>query len=196
MKLNILPHLTRQKMTQNALADKIGVRKGFMSEIISGKKSPSLETLRAIAGALDVPVGSLVDDLPFSTAQREGAPGMAEDASPFTHALPANVDPIRALYANHARNAAITHRAAVNLPGFGIVAGDLIVCDLSRLPTPGEVAIAVSIDTETGTAVSMIRRYAPPFLLGGDPLATATALMEQSGLDLRHPVIGIIRGTL
>lgn len=197
MRLNIAPLLARSRMTQSALADQIGVKKGFMSEVISGKKSPSVETLIAIADALKVPVGDLFDDAaaPLPRAPDATASGMSEDALPFTHQVATNADPIRTLYADRARNAAITHRAAASFPGFGITAGDLIVCDLSRLPSPGEVAIAVAVDTDTGTAQSLIRRYAPPFLLGGDGMAAQAIDLAQSGLELRHPVVGVIRGT-
>lgn len=196
MKLAIAPQLARAGMTQTALADRVGVNKGFMSEVVSGKKYPSVETLMAIAAALGVPVVALFDDAPTDQGAARAEPaGMAEDATPYTPAATTHGDPVRTLYASRARNAAITHRAAVDMPGFGITAGDLLVCDLSRLPSPGEVTVAVAVDTDTGTAQTMIRRYTPPFLLAGAALAATTIAIETSGIDIRHPVIGIIRGT-
>lgn len=195
MRLNIAPHLARAKMTQSALADRVGVNKGFMSEIISGKKSPSVETLIAIATTLNVKAGDLFDDAADPPPPPQRPNGMEEEAQPYTHRPRKDEDQIRALYSGRARNAAITHRASVDMPGFGIVAGDLIVCDLARFPTPGEVAIAVLIDTDAGTAHSFIRRFVPPLLLTGETTAAQSVQIDASGLDVRHPVIGVIRGT-
>ena len=154
----------------------------------------TVDALHAVAVALGVEFIWLAEGRTFPRTA-DTAPGMAEDAQPFTHAIPPDADPIRALYADRARNASITHRAAMDLPGFGIGTGDLIVCDLSRLPAPGEVAIAVAIDSDTGTAQTLIRRYAPPFLLGGEAMQTRAIDIAGAGLDIRYPVIGVIRGT-
>lgn len=54
MKLNLGPAIRRKGMTQSALADEIGVNKGFMSEIIAGKKDPSFGTFRRILEVLDI----------------------------------------------------------------------------------------------------------------------------------------------
>lgn len=153
----------------------------------------SVDALSAVARALDV---SFIWLAQGDGAIRTEAPqGLAEEAKPFTHAPTADGDQIRTLYADRARNAAITHKASVDLPGFGITAGDLIVCDLSRLPAPGEVAVAVAVDADNGTAQTVIRRYSPPFLLSGEGLQARAIDVAKTGLDIRHPVIGVIRGT-
>ena len=59
MKLKLGDLLKRRKMSQTALADAVGVNKSFISELVSGKKTPSLKTQRAIAAALEVDIGQI-----------------------------------------------------------------------------------------------------------------------------------------
>jgi len=48
-------------MTQSTLAERAGISQAFLHQIEAGIKQPSLATLRALAEALGVPVGELVD---------------------------------------------------------------------------------------------------------------------------------------
>ena len=47
-------------LTAQALADAAGVSKPYVSQIESGKRKGTTKTLKALAGALGVPVGALV----------------------------------------------------------------------------------------------------------------------------------------
>lgn len=49
-----------KKISQNALAGKIGMSQGYLSELESNKKSPTLRQLCKIAEALDVDPRELV----------------------------------------------------------------------------------------------------------------------------------------
>lgn len=120
--------------------------------------------------------------------------GFAEEATPFTPQV-SDSSAVTGLYAARARNAAITHRSAIPMPGFGIEAGDLLVCDLSRLPTPGEIAIVTYTDENIGDALTLVRRFVPPSLLGAGFGAADVMSIAASDVDVRYPVIGVIRGT-
>ena len=48
-------------LTVSALAERAGVAKGYLSEIETGKKTGSLNTLRAVATVLDVDIDDLCD---------------------------------------------------------------------------------------------------------------------------------------
>ncbi len=48
-------------LTVSALAERTGVAKGYLSEIETGKKSGSLNTLRAVATVLDVDLDDICD---------------------------------------------------------------------------------------------------------------------------------------
>lgn len=48
-----------RKMTQAELADKAGISRPYLTEIETGKKDGSLRAIKALAEAMDVPVGVL-----------------------------------------------------------------------------------------------------------------------------------------
>jgi transcriptional regulator with XRE-family HTH domain len=47
-------------LTQKQLAEKLGISKSHISEIESGKKTPSLELLNQYSKAFDIPVSSIM----------------------------------------------------------------------------------------------------------------------------------------
>lgn len=51
-----------RKMTQQALADQVGISKPFLSQIEGGKRVGPIKVLSALAKALDVPMDLLMDD--------------------------------------------------------------------------------------------------------------------------------------
>lgn len=59
-------YLTRTNITQSAFAGTIGLSRSHLSEIISGRKRPSLDVAFAIARATsgDVPVEAWADPIP------------------------------------------------------------------------------------------------------------------------------------
>ena len=61
MKLRIKETLQNKGLTGVWLASKIGITRPNMSNIVSGKSKPSLDTLERIADALNVPVTELFE---------------------------------------------------------------------------------------------------------------------------------------
>jgi transcriptional regulator with XRE-family HTH domain len=61
MELRIKEVLKEQKITALSLADKIGIAQPSMSNIVNGKVAPSLDTLKKIADALEVPITELFE---------------------------------------------------------------------------------------------------------------------------------------
>ena len=49
-----------KEMTQGDLCRKLGVDRGYMSNVESGKKNPTLSTIERIAKALDVSIEELM----------------------------------------------------------------------------------------------------------------------------------------
>jgi transcriptional regulator with XRE-family HTH domain len=49
----------RQRLSANKLADLSGIGRGYLSEVRSGRKSPTLRTLIKVARALGVPLRDL-----------------------------------------------------------------------------------------------------------------------------------------
>ena len=53
----------RAGLSQQQLADSVGVSKGFISALEGGRSAPSLDVLVQIADALNVSAGTLVDEM-------------------------------------------------------------------------------------------------------------------------------------
>lgn len=51
----------RRKVTQQALADRVGVSRGYLSRLEMGRHDPPLSLLRKLAKALSAKVSDLVD---------------------------------------------------------------------------------------------------------------------------------------
>ena len=62
MKLRLKELLAEKNMKQVTLAERVGVEKGYVSELVSGKKIPSIPTLERIADALGVGIIELIAD--------------------------------------------------------------------------------------------------------------------------------------
>lgn len=56
---NIVKIRQEKKYTQERLAYESGISKGYLSEIESGKKSPTVRTLEKLAETLNVPLSRL-----------------------------------------------------------------------------------------------------------------------------------------
>jgi transcriptional regulator with XRE-family HTH domain len=54
--------MRKKRWSANQLADFAGVSRGYLSEVLVGKKSPTLRTLSKLAGALEVAVRALLPD--------------------------------------------------------------------------------------------------------------------------------------
>lgn len=177
MKLDIGSALARSGMTQSALADAIGVKKGFMSEIISGKKSPSLENLTLIAQALRVRVGDLFTDAapaapePKAPTAPPPPPGMADQAVPFD--WPAFRSGTQATDAVEAAKAGLRHpqtyRITGNIPSLLIQAGDILVIDMARIPRDGDLALVNSPASQRHEARVSIRRMTGQLAISAEP---------------------------
>ncbi|WP_296601796.1 helix-turn-helix domain-containing protein [Nocardioides sp.] len=63
-------------LTLTALAAAAGIGKGSLSELESGRRNPTLDTLYAVAGPLGVPLGALLDFHAGAVAADEGFEGV------------------------------------------------------------------------------------------------------------------------
>lgn len=66
---------TASGMKQKELAERVGIRANYLSSIEADKREPSLNLLRSIAKALDVPVGFLlweITEKPATTKSEDG----------------------------------------------------------------------------------------------------------------------------
>lgn len=58
---NVLRLLSDENITKNELAERAGISVSFLSDLTNGKANPSLKVMEAIAGALAVPLPTLLE---------------------------------------------------------------------------------------------------------------------------------------
>jgi len=189
MRLTIRPFLMAAGLSQAKLADKADIKPGYLSEIISGKKAPSMEVLERIADALGVPPHALL-------APEDGAPdpagaGFAEpDVAPYTPGTSALDKAVRALCA--ALKTPDTRTAARAHPGLSICRGDVLVMELGGPPRAGDVVFA-TLSTEDGmTQETVLRRYVPGWLIDTDAPPIDIARANQ-GVAILGRLAGVVR---
>lgn len=168
MKLDIRKHLKAAGMNQAALADAVDIKPGFLSEILSGKKNPSLNTLEAIAAALNVQIADLFAG---ETPDTGSLTGMAEaEAEPFKPAGSSALQAAIAALGSACRHAE-TYRIKKADPALALCEGDLLVIDMGAPVEPGALVIATIADFDSGAASTIVRRYVPGWLFGpGNPV--------------------------
>ncbi|WP_428516319.1 helix-turn-helix transcriptional regulator [Roseovarius sp.] len=169
-------------MTQAALADAIGVSRGFVSEIASGKKEPSLTTLRKIAETLGVPLSEIYTD---DTDQR----GFAEQATRFEPRSDSEVAMLD-LFRGMGKRVELYE---VNSPAplLYLNKGDRIAVDIGEIAQPGDTVIASEID-DSGTGHSFVARWLDPWIEPGDT-SRRPERMDDSG---RLAVMGVVKGAI
>jgi len=69
----------------------------------------------------------------------------------------------------------------------GLLTGDVLVVELNGGAAPGSLVLAQLVDDETGSAVTLLRRYVPPYLVGAagtanDMLSTDSELISIMGV--------------
>ncbi|HEY5981773.1 MAG TPA: XRE family transcriptional regulator [Microlunatus sp.] len=70
----------RRGLSVGALADKAGIGKGSLSEVENGVRNPTLSTLYALAGALELPLSSLLAGRPGIRVTSPGGAALLLDA--------------------------------------------------------------------------------------------------------------------
>ncbi len=86
---------SRAKMSLSALALQAGIAKSTLSQLEGGQGNPSLETLWAIASALDIPLSFLFETpkSEFSIIRADEGDQLSSDASTFSATLLADCPP-------------------------------------------------------------------------------------------------------
>lgn len=147
--------------------------------------------LQAVANALEV-------DLHWLMTGEEAIlglemPGLSEESFEY-EAKTAQSDAVRHLYADSALRAEVVRRMAVSMPSLGLTEGDLVICDLGRDPHLGDTVL-VHVQDGRANGSTYIRRWFSPWLLALDPELDSDPLRDdETGVTVRYPVIGCIRG--
>jgi SOS-response transcriptional repressor LexA len=190
MKLALGPLLKKVGMSQTALADAIGVNKSFISDIVAGKKRPSLATLHKIVAVLEVSPAALydADDLPEETVSQ----GFSEsEAVPFSPARVNDMASLLRAVAPDVRRPEV-FQARKSCTGFGIMKGDALIVDMQGQATDGDVVLATFVD-DAGVAATLLRRWVAPWLISDDPADPPLRLDPASQMVA---ILGAVRGSL
>jgi len=158
-----------------------GLSPSFVSDLLADESFPRADKLRALAHALGVSAGWLLEGHVSNTPT-----GLAEDqAEPWQLPAGSGQRPdvgiarrqvIRAL-APHARSPE-TYRMSVTAAAFGLLKDDVLIVDLKGGdPKPGEIVLATVADLSSGAATTIVRRYMPPYLVSADPKENETPLV-------------------
>lgn len=158
---------------------------------------PRLETIAEMAHGLGVPLHVLTGDehsAPATNAAGFHEAAAAYDLQPYPVA---DEDPqrvIRAIFGPRAITPA-TYQVGEPMPAFQLEAGDVLSCDMARLPNPGELALVNRFEDGLDHQVTEVRRYLPPYLLSGACASNPDIVrIDAPGVAVRFPVIGSIRG--
>jgi transcriptional regulator with XRE-family HTH domain len=69
---NLLRVRQARRLSQESLAERAGIHRTQVSLFETGQRQPMLETLIRLAGALEVPVSTLVEGISFRAGSGEG----------------------------------------------------------------------------------------------------------------------------
>jgi hypothetical protein len=93
--------------------------------------------------------------------------------------------------AKHGLRHPVIYQASQDEPGFAVATGDLLVVEAQHDARAGDLVIANHVDAGTGTARRLLRRYLPPYLVGGSGLAEPA--VTTAGANIVGTVQGLLR---
>lgn len=201
---NIAALMLDKGTNESAVAKKAALGHTAVRDILTGKSNnPTQGTLIKIASALEVDVAELTGQpvamIPTRTATPAG--GLSEAAAPYAfrpHSVSqgSNQNPLNSIFGPALSNPA-TFRVSTHQLSFGYLPGDILIADISRLPSTGDICLVTVADDTRATSTTHLRRYLPPFLAAGDPADPDQLLrVDSPGVTVRYPVVGMIRGII
>ncbi len=190
--------LKQRNMTQTQLADAVGLSRGHISLLASGKKTPSLATARRIANVLKVGVDDILPgEFAYSKQQKISSldtGGLAEPGNVAPLAQPGDSTALR--MARHIAPSARTpqtYQVTKDLPTFQIQKNDTLVVDLMETPRPGNIVIATLVQTLTGSAHTEVLRWTGTNYLSGNPASPLIHDTEKLSVSRLAVVLAIVR---
>lgn len=198
MKLNLEAALKKAGITQAELARRVGVTRGYVSGIVAGKKSPSIDLLAQLADALQVDIDELrltdgrTGDKPDTAGlnQTEAVP-LGAATKPATQIMNSGLT-FEQVGASYKRSALYTCTA--NLPSFYLREGDILIVNVAeRRLQNGDLAL-VSANRRDGLPLrAIIRRWQDPWLL---PESLSLEAIRIDDPNTRIEIIGKIAGAM
>lgn len=187
--LNLRRALTRRKMKQSALASAIDVSPGFISEIVSGKKNPSMDTLRRIAEAIGCPISEL-----YSGPQSSQSGGsLSFDAATIARIDNPDVNPsLIAGALGLTLSSPDMYSVSSACTAFSVLENDQIIVDPSTPPRDGDLVIGRHLDESNTGDTTTIYKKVGEHLMDGDP-RSAPIMNYSNKIRLLGTVVTTIR---
>lgn len=163
MKIELGNVLQKRGMRPSQLADGIGVSRGYVSEIMSGKKQPSMDMIEEILRFTGATPAEL-----FAGPGDHGHRGGLHEPSGAFAAAPR---------ARHAPNAGGAGKSAQQLTAtrshlaFAILEGDILQIDPRQTQPDGGLFVVNRVDLKTGDATTLVRRIFDEMIYSDDPAA-------------------------
>jgi transcriptional regulator with XRE-family HTH domain len=183
MQLNLGKVLKNKGITQSALAEAIDVNRSYVSELVSGKKTPSFEMLERILSALEVTPGELLG-ADENTGAKTGRPQTYAETDVVSFSWPNTARlSIRDIAPDAVAPAA--YKAGRSLPAFGILRGDLVIVDVNRKSREGDLVIANVLNDEGHIVTRFMRRV-------GERLVPEQIDIPSTGVhNDEHAILGV-----
>lgn len=169
-------NLTRAQVSERATGSPDTIRGWARAIEKDGAAGMTLSRVERVAEALDVSLEYLLFGHGRPSPQSEFS---ESEAAPYEGRAP-GPGPSKSMYV--ARASALS---------FGIAEGDVLTLDLKASPRNGDIVIATLNDPFLGHAWTVVRRFAPPWLI--PPVATVPLDKMDNNAAIMGVVVGIQR---
>ena len=159
-------------VTSEDIASAMGRSRTNVSKILNGHQKMSMEWAKVFADVLQVPLDEVLEragvlDAPQARTMK---PGFSDgDATPWIGKGSAaeNIKSIASVFGGDRAGVDVWQVSSAAMALNGLLQGDFMLVDShqSEMCRAGDVVVAQNYDWQTGSAVSVIRRYEPPVLV-------------------------------
>lgn len=172
-----------------------GMNKSAIRKMLEGQvASPRFASIIAIADAIGLSAEDIIaqrfDGL--ETAEQAPKPPMelSEQVTAYVPQTIASETTLDAVLAPQVRSRAMV-RVNVGAPGFGILAGDLLVIDMRSEPRAGDIVLGAVMDGDFRE--TRILRYLPPVLISDIPTEPP---IPEATVRIQGGIVAVARGPI
>ncbi|MEP3631509.1 MAG: helix-turn-helix domain-containing protein [Shimia thalassica] len=198
MKIYLKETLKARGIKQADLAKLVGVSPGYISELVAGKKTPSIETLDRILSATGASAAELYGE--YETTNKPDAEQPKPAPSGFSEPTAVPFSPKNAARTNRSirdlfpeNNHIATYTLSQSIPGFLLSRDDILIIELQGTPKDGDLVIANIVDMDTGEAKTVARRKFSDWLVPADMQTPANNINSENP---SCSILGIISGSI
>jgi plasmid maintenance system antidote protein VapI len=171
-----------------SVARDAGVPYDRVKNLVQGKsQSTSVETARKLAHAFGKTLEAF--EAQTDTAVETQPHGLADQARPFIPRSRSEAETLAGVLAPDSTHTTLW-RVRTSAAWLGILSGDVLVIDMKRVATSGEVVLANVEDPTTGEAQTRIGTLTGGRLLSGEPGEGGVPILR---VRVQGPVVAVVR---